>query len=246
MGFPRLDEWLVENGHYSTRARARDAIKRGCVTMDDVVAKPSRSVVEPNAVKISDPALTLVSRAALKLEKALDDLDLSPAGMVALDLGASTGGFCQVLLNRGASKVFAVDVGHDQLDPRLTPDPRIVNLEGVNARALTADHLSGERPDIVTSDLSFISLTLALPPALTLAADGAHGIFLVKPQFEVGREFIGRGGIVRDADVAREKADELFEWLNTQPGWQATSLMKSPIAGGDGNTEYLMVGRKNG
>lgn len=246
MGFPRLDEWLVESGHYKTRAKARDAIKRGCVTMDGVVAKPSRSVVEPETVKISDPALSRVSRAALKLEKALEISRISVADKICLDLGASTGGFCEVLLELGAARVFAVDVGHGQLDPRLASEARLTNLEGLNARDLTLGHLDGIKPELITSDLSFISLTLALPPALSMAEPGADGIFLVKPQFEVGRELIGKGGIVRDQGVARNKADELFDWLDAQAGWRAVDLLESPIPGGDGNIEFLLIGTRNG
>lgn len=242
----RLDDWLVREKHYPTRARARDAITRGCVSLSSgLIAKPSRTIAENESVRIDDPAQTYVSRAALKLIHALDATGISPSGRIALDLGASTGGFCQVLLERGAERVFAVDVGHGQMDPKLVSDPRLRNIEGLNARDLTLHHLDGERPDFLTSDLSFISLKLALPAALNLAKDGAIGIFLVKPQFEVGKQSLGKGGIVRKPEDAELCAKELRDWLSAQKDWQATHLMPSPISGGDGNQEFLLIGRKH-
>ncbi len=184
-----------------------------------------------------------MSRAALKLKTALDHFDLSAQGRRALDIGASTGGFTQVLLEQGARHVHAVDVGHGQLAERIAADPRVINIEGLNARDLTADHLGGDAPDFVVSDVSFISLKLALPPALGLAAPNAAAILLVKPQFEVGRAHVGKGGIVAP-DIAARCADDLAEWLGAQPGWTALGLAPSPIAGSDGNTEYLLAGRK--
>lgn len=247
MSYPRLDEWLVSAGHYPTRARARDAIKRGCITMSGSASvKPSRSVVDPSAVEINDAAKRLVSRAALKLEYALEHTGWTPANLVALDIGASTGGFCQVLLNNGAKHVFGVDVGHDQMDERIKNDRRVTNIEGLNARSLTIDDLNGVAPEFITSDVSFISLKLALPPALEIAATGAKGIFLIKPQFEVGRELLGKGGIVRDPAIAKNCAEELLTWLNTVDGWRVTHLLSSPVTGGDGNTEFLMAGEKYG
>ncbi|MEM7289322.1 MAG: TlyA family RNA methyltransferase [Pseudomonadota bacterium] len=247
MSYPRLDEWLVSSGHYASRARARDAIKRGCVSIgSDVSVKPSRSVLDPTAVKIVDPAARWVSRAALKLKEALEKTGLSPAGKVAVDLGASAGGFCQVLLENGAEYVYAVEVGHGQMADRLKRNPKLNLIEGLNARDLQLEHLSGQNPEFLTSDLSFISLKLALPPALGMAAGGAQGVFLIKPQFEVGKEHLGRGGIVRNPDLARKTAEDMKEWLETNPGWQSIDLLPSPISGGDGNTEYLLIGQKHG
>ncbi|MEL7428394.1 MAG: TlyA family RNA methyltransferase [Pseudomonadota bacterium] len=247
MAHPRLDEWLVSEGHYSTRARAREAILRGCVLMaGDHTVKPSRRVVDPSAITVSDPAARFVSRAALKLEAALAETGLSPQGRVALDLGASTGGFCQILLERGAERVYAVDVGHGQMDPRISGDARLVNIEGLNARDLETKHLEGNRPQFITCDVSFISLKLALPAALALAADDAVGIFLVKPQFEVGKEALGKGGIVRDDLLARETAEALSHWLGSVEDWSNTHIIPSPVKGGDGNTEYLLTGKKHG
>lgn len=245
MGNPRLDEWLVSNGHYKTRARARDAIMRGCISMaGDASIKPSRKVTDPESITISDEAISLVSRAGLKLQAALEETGYNPSGLNCVDLGASTGGFCQVLLNHDAKRVFAIDVGHDQMDETLKSNDRLVNLEGINARDLSLETLDDTQPQFITSDVSFISLRLALPPALEIAASGAVGIFLIKPQFEVGKEGIARGGIVRDTELATETAHALRDWLSTNDGWECTHFMPSPIHGGDGNLEYLMAGRK--
>ncbi len=236
----RLDLALVERGLVSTRARARDAILRGHVTLNGKLAARPSQTVEPDAtIGLDDPASGYVSRGALKLLAALDRFGFSPTGRVALDVGASTGGFTQVLLERGATKVFAVDVGHGQLDPKLAADPRVVSQEGVNARDLSADDL-GEPVAAIVADVSFISLRLVLPPVLALAAPGAWGVFLVKPQFEVGRENIGKGGIVRDPQLAERTAAEIAGWLEAEAGWRVAGLILSPIEGGDGNREFLL------
>lgn len=242
----RLDERLVRDGHYASRSRARDAIERGAVSVDGIVARKAGQEVGLSVrIELSDPASRYVSRAALKLIAGLDALDFDPAGLLALDLGASTGGFTQVLLERGARRVIAIDVGHGQMDVALAADPRVISQEGVNARDLTLETIGGERPDIVVSDVSFISLRLALPPALSLAAPGAAGVFLVKPQFEAGREAIGKGGLLRNPNDASRVAEELRAWLDAQPGWRAIGLVDSPVLGGDGNREFLLGGRKD-
>ena len=196
----RLDELLVKRGLYKSRSRARDAVERATVRVAGVVARmPGTLVSEAVQIDVDDPARLYVSRAALKLVAGLDHFGLDPVGRVALDIGASTGGFTQVLLERGASRVFAIDVGHGQIDPSLRGDPRVVIREGLNARALTTADIDGEVPDFLVCDVSFISLKVALPPALRLAAPGAMGVFLVKPQFEAGREAIGKGGILEES-----------------------------------------------
>ena len=242
----RLDELLVRRGLFASRSRARDAIERATVRVGGVVArKPGAAVAEDGKHRDRRSGQRLcVTRAALKLIAGLDCFGLEPAGSVALDIGASTGGFTQVLLGRGAAKVFAVDVGHDQMDASLRADPRVIR-EGVNARALIAEHLDGEAPDFLVCDVSFISLKLALPPALSLAAAGAKGVFLVKPQFEAGREAIGKGGILRNPDDGPRVAGEIAEWLDGVPGWRVLGLRDSPIAGGDGNREFLLGGIKD-
>jgi 23S rRNA (cytidine1920-2'-O)/16S rRNA (cytidine1409-2'-O)-methyltransferase len=240
----RLDIVLVERGLSATRARARDAIVRGCVTVGGrVVTAPSHRVAPDADIAVDDPAGKYVSRGALKLTAGLDHFGYSPEGLAVLDIGASTGGFTEVLLERGAAHVTAIDVGHEQLHPRLDQDPRVHRLDGLNARDVGPEHL--DHPiGAVVADVSFISLRLALPRALTLAAPGAWGVFLVKPQFEVGREPVGKGGIVRDPEVARQAAEGVSGWLAAETGWIVDGLIESPIAGADGNREYLLGARK--
>ena len=242
----RLDELLVSRGLYATRSRARDAVERGAVTVDgSVVAKPGHAVAATSYIRIDDPAARYVSRAALKLIAGLDHFGLDPTGSMALDIGASTGGFTEVLLERGAAHVTAIDVGHGQLDQNLRDDPSVTVIEGLNARDLAAPDLGGKNPDFLVCDVSFISLTLALPPALSLAAPGAKGVFLIKPQFEAGREAIGKGGILKDPTEGPRIAEKLRAWLDAQPGWRALGTSPSPIAGGDGNREFLLAGIKD-
>jgi len=242
----RLDQLLVEKGFFASRSRARDAIQRATVRVDGkLAAKAGQGVSDSAQITVDDPARDYVSRAALKLIAALDAFGLDPAGREALDLGASTGGFTQVLLERGARHVTAVDVGHGQLHERIAADLRVTCIEGLNVRDLEQSDLGGKQPDFLTADLSFISLKLALPPALRLAAPGARGVFLVKPQFEAGREAIGKGGILRDPAQGERIAEELREWLGGQPGWRAIGLAPSPIEGGDGNREYLLAGARD-
>ena len=240
----RLDLALVARGLAPTRARARDAVLRGCVTVDGRVATAASAPVGPEAtILVDDPAGRYVSRAALKLVAGLERFGYDPAGRVARGVGASTGGFTEVLLERGAARVHAIDVGHGQLHPRIAGDPRVMSIEGLNARDLTAAAI-GEPVEAIIADVSFISLRLALPPALALAAAGAWGIFLVKPQFEVGRDHVGKGGVVRDADAARRAVDAIAAWLGEAMGWTVEGIADSPIAGGDGNREYVLGARR--
>ncbi|MFK7901965.1 MAG: TlyA family RNA methyltransferase [Nitratireductor sp.] len=242
----RIDQLLVEDFGYESRSRARDAILRGCVLIDGKVVKKQGQIVgSQSKISIEDEAAQYVSRAALKLKSALDKTGYSPSGHIALDLGASTGGFTQVLLEEGAEKVWCIDVGTQQLHPKLIDHPKIRNLENLNARALTRQHLEDDTPSFIVSDLSFISLKLALPPALEIAKAGTYGIFLVKPQFEVGKENIGKGGIVRDQAYASEVSQGIANWLDEFDNWSVTHFMPSPITGGDGNVEYLLAARKN-
>jgi 23S rRNA (cytidine1920-2'-O)/16S rRNA (cytidine1409-2'-O)-methyltransferase len=245
-GTLRLDEALVARGLFASRSRARDAILRCTVTVDGTSGtKPAQPVTAQAAITVADPARGYVSRAALKLVAALDGFGLDPAGRTALDVGASTGGFTQVLLERGAGHVVALDVGHGQLHESLRADPRVTVREGLNARDLTAADLGGRRPDMIVSDVSFISLKLALPPALDLAAPGALGVLLVKPQFEAGRAAIGKGGLLRDPADGPRVARDLAGWLGLRPGWRTLGVLPSPIAGGDGNHEFLLAGVKD-
>ena len=241
----RLDVALVARGLAASRARARDAVRRGCVRVDGRLAeKPGQLVADATPVTIDDPAAAWVSRAALKLVAGLDRFALDPAGRTVLDLGASTGGFTQVLLQRGAGHVIAVDVGHGQMAEALVGDPRLSLMEGLNARDLARDHLAGRRVEAIVCDVSFISLRLALPAALSLAEPGAWGLFLVKPQFEVGRQHVGSGGLVRDLKRAQQCVADIAAWLAAGQGWSVLGHMAAPMTGSDGNQEYLLAARK--
>jgi len=240
----RLDQLLVERGLFATRSRAGDAIRRGAVAVAGRPATKAGALVPRDiAVSVDDPAAAYVSRAALKLIGGLDGFGLSPSGREVLDIGASTGGFTQVLLERGAAHVTALDVGHGQIAASIAADPRVTVVEGVNARDLTPADLSGRVPGALVCDVSFISLALALPPALALAAPGAFGVFLVKPQFEAGRAAVGKGGLV-DVATGERVARDLARWLANQPGWKTLGLIPSPLDGADGNREYLLAGEK--
>lgn len=241
----RLDEAMVARGLAVSRSRARDMVLRGTVRVGgEPEQKPARQVAAGDAVSVEDAGARYVSRAALKLLAGLDAFGFDPAELFALDLGASTGGFTQVLLERGAAGVVALDVGQGQLDSLVAANPRVASQEGLNARDLGRPHLAGRRIGAIVADLSFISLRLALPPALALAEPGAWGVFLVKPQFEVGREHVGKGGIVRDLLVARAAAEGIAAWLADEQGWTVEGLLPSPISGGDGNGEFLLGARK--
>jgi 23S rRNA (cytidine1920-2'-O)/16S rRNA (cytidine1409-2'-O)-methyltransferase len=242
----RLDQALVRRGLAPTRARARDLILRGQVTVNgQVVTKSAAHVVESAALVVADGAATDVSRGAVKLRAALDAFGFSPSGLVCLDIGASTGGFTQTLLGAGAARVYAVDVGQAQLAASLRSDPRVVSLEQQDARALQPA-LVPEKVNAIVADVSFISLTKALGVPLSFAAPGAWLVALVKPQFEAGREAVGKGGIVRDAASREAAVAALQAWLAARPGWRVEGVVPSPIAGGSGNVEYLLGGRFDG
>ncbi len=241
----RLDNLLVARGIYATRSRARDAISRGCVKVNNCVEqKPGAQVHSCVEVDCDDPAKSYVSRAALKLKHGLSISQTNVNNKICLDIGASTGGFSQVMLDAGAAHVFALDVGHGQLDPKIKNLPSLTELSGLNARDLTPDHLNFQKPEILVSDVSFISLKLALPPALNIAKSNARGVFLIKPQFEVGREHIGKGGIVCDVETGERAALALCDWLNEFDRWQVTHFAPSPVIGSDGNSEYLVAAEK--
>ncbi|MBB5516672.1 23S rRNA (cytidine1920-2'-O)/16S rRNA (cytidine1409-2'-O)-methyltransferase [Rubricella aquisinus] len=234
----RLDKALVEAGLCDSRARAAQLIAAGAVTVDGVVVRKASADGRGVLALTHDP-IPWVSRAALKLVHALDLFDLEPAG-VAMDVGASTGGFTEVLLKRGAGQVYAVDVGHGQLHPRIAGDLRVVNLEGVNARALPDDL---PPLDWIVSDVSFISLEKALPGPMSLAKDGAVLVALIKPQFEAGREHVGKGGVVKDTAVHDAVRARIAAFLR-QEGWTVTHQDDSPITGADGNREFLIAARR--
>ena len=246
MASQRLDQEMVARALASSRAKAQSLIMEGRVLVDGKPAdKPSRKATPSHEIVITGDTKDWVGRGAHKLIAVLDHFELDPSGMIAADIGASTGGFCEVLLERGVEKIYAVDVGHDQLHPSLVKNPKLVNLEGVNARNLTGTHIA-DPLDLVVSDVSFISLTKALPAALDLCRKGAWLLVLVKPQFEAGREHIGKGGIVRDPAIAQKVREDMEQWIETCAGWRCLGSIKSPIKGSDGNQEYLMGARYDG
>lgn len=223
---------------FDSRARARAAIEAGGVFADGCrVAKVSELLADDVALEAT-PAHPWVGRGALKLIHALDIWQIPMAGRVVLDVGASTGGFTEVCLARGAARVFAVDVGQDQLHATLRSDPRVVNLEGTDARTLTRDQIT-EPPDLIVTDVSFIGLAKALPAALALARPAADLVALVKPQFEVGPGRVGKGGVVTDAAARGQALVDVVDFL-AGTGWQVLATTDSPVTGGDGNREYLL------
>jgi 23S rRNA (cytidine1920-2'-O)/16S rRNA (cytidine1409-2'-O)-methyltransferase len=235
----RADTFLVAHGFAASRAEAQAAIRAGHVMAEGLAVTKSAQKLHA-AMRIDyRPAHPYVSRGGVKLAAALDRFALSPKERVCLDIGASTGGFTQVLLERGATRVYAVDVGHDQLHAKLATDARVTRLDGTNARDLTAAKIP-EPPRAITADVSFIGLKLALPPALRLASPDAWAVLLVKPQFEVGPRGVSRGGIVKDEDLRAAVVSELTAWM-TSEGWHVLGVMDSPILGGDGNREYLLA-----
>jgi 23S rRNA (cytidine1920-2'-O)/16S rRNA (cytidine1409-2'-O)-methyltransferase len=238
----RLDQALVAAGLAPSRARAQALIEAGAVRVDGVAAtRAAARVAAGAALSLAGDPLPWVSRAGIKLAHALATFGLDPAGAVALDLGASTGGFSQVLLAAGAAQVWAVDVGHGQLHASLRSEPRLHLIEGLNARDIGPAHVPP--PDWIVADLSFISLTKALPPALGLALPGATLVALVKPQFEVGPAHVGKGGLVRDAAAIAGARARVCEFLE-RAGWTVIGETPSPIRGGDGNPEFLVAARR--
>ena len=237
----RADLALVARGFFASRAKAREAIEAGLVRLDGaVVRKPSEPVGEAARIEAEAP-YPWVSRGGVKLAAALDAFGIDPQGKQALDVGASTGGFADVLLSRGAAHVTCVDVGSGQLHERIAREPRVAALEKFDARKLTLADLPGA-PDIVVCDVSFISLALVLPTVLALAAPGAEAALLIKPQFEAGPEHVKKG-FVRDARVHDQVCEKIVA-LVAQLGWRVLGVVASPICGGDGNVEFLMGARR--
>ena len=238
MARQRLDQLLVTRGLFESRARARAAIEAGGVRVEGAVVKRASTPVDEAAAIEAQAAHRWVGRGALKLEAALNLWPVPVEGLTALDVGASTGGFTEVLLERGARRVYAVDVGRGQLHPRLAADPRVVSLEGRDARSLDTT-LVPEPVALVVCDASFIGLAKVLPAALALAGPEADLVVLVKPQFEVGPERVGKGGVVRNEAVRREAVAGVRKWLVAQR-WRVRGEAESPVTGGDGNVEYLL------
>lgn len=236
----RLDLALEQRGLVPSRARARDAILRGTVSLNGVIAsKPNQMVGAFDKLALSDPAANYVSRAALKLVAGLDAGGIDPDRKICLDVGASTGGFTQVLMERGARRIYAVDVGHDQLHARLRGSDRVIGMEGVNARDLTSE-LIPDPIDLLVSDISFVSVIKVLEAPLALCTPQAEAVILFKPQFEVGRSNVGKGGIVSSDAAINAALADVISFVESQ-GFRHGTSVTSPIAGGDGNVETVLV-----
>jgi 23S rRNA (cytidine1920-2'-O)/16S rRNA (cytidine1409-2'-O)-methyltransferase len=233
----RADRLLVQRGLFESRAKAQAAIEAGGVTANDALVRKSSEEIPADATLSASPAHPYVSRGGVKLAAALGHFGFDPHKRVCLDIGASTGGFTQVLLDRGARRVYAIDVGHGQLHKSLLVRPEVISLEGTDIRTLSPARLD-ELPDFVTVDVSFISLKLVLPPALTLPENPAQLVALVKPQFEAGRTAIKKG-IIRDATVHAAVCDDIAKFVASL-GWRVLDVIPSPIEGGDGNAEFLL------
>jgi len=239
----RVDQLLVERGLVESRARAQALVMAGLVLAGGHrVDKPGTPLAEDTLIELKGQDHPWVSRGGLKLAKALAEFAIDPAGAVCLDVGASTGGFTDVLLTHGASRVYAVDVGHGQLAWKLRQDERVVVLERTNARHLTAEQVP-EPIDMVVCDAAFIGLETVLPAPMALARPGAVLVALIKPQFEVGKGRVGKGGVVREPELHAEVCERISAWLAALPGWQVVGLCESPITGPEGNKEFLIVGR---
>ena len=240
----RADQSLVDRGLVETRTKAQALIMAGTVfSGEQRIDKPGQPVAEDKPLEVRGQDHPWVSRGGLKLEKGLDAFGPDPAGMTAIDVGASTGGFTDVLLQRGAAHVYAVDVGRGQLHWKLRQDDRVTVLEATNARQLTAEQVP-EPVDLVVCDASFIGLEKVLPAALALTKPEAWLVALIKPQFQVGKAEVGKGGVVRDPALHERVCREVSDWLESQPGWRTLGIAESPITGPAGNVEFLIGGRK--
>lgn len=239
----RADQLLVERGLAESRSRAQALIMAGLVfTGERKLAKSGEMLAPDAALEVRGKDHPWVSRGGLKLDHGLQHFAIDVGGAVALDVGSSTGGFTDVLLSRGAAKVYAVDVGTNQLAWKLRQDPRVVAMEQLNARALTAAHIP-EPIDIIVCDASFIALSKVLEAPLGFAREGARLVALVKPQFEAGRGEVGKGGVVRDPAVHARVCAEAAAWVEGK-GWHVLGLTPSPITGPEGNVEFLLAAQK--
>lgn len=240
----RLDQLLVDRGLVESRTRAQALVMAGKVFSGErKMEKAGQQVAEDIALEVRGQDHPWVSRGGLKLAHALEHFAIDPAGAVAIDVGASTGGFTDVLIQGGAAKVYAVDVGHGQLAWKLRNDDRVIVLEKTNARHLTAEHVP-EPVDMVVCDASFISLKTVLPASIAMVRPGGRLVALIKPQFEAGRAQVGKGGVVRDPDVHAAVCHDIRAWLDGIGGWQIDGIVQSPITGPEGNIEFLISARR--
>ncbi len=239
-GKMRLDQLLVDRGLVESRAKGQALIMAGNVFSETRrLDKAGQQVGQDIAIDIKGQDHPWVSRGGLKLAHGLEEFHIDPAGLTCLDVGASTGGFTDVLLTGGAVRVYAVDVGHGQLAWKLRGDERVVVIERFNARNLTVEQIP-EPIELIVCDASFIGLQTVLPAALRLAAPGAHLIALIKPQFEVGKGRVGKGGVVREPELHAEVVEKIKTWLSGLPGWRVIGVTESPIKGPEGNIEFLI------
>ena len=242
----RADQLLVEQGLAESRAKAQAMILAGVVSCAGRrIDKPGEQLAGGAALSVTGPDHPWVSRGGVKLAHALDHFGIEVEGKTVLDIGASTGGFTDVMLSRGARRVHAVDVGHGQLAWKLRQDRRVVVHDRLNARYLSRNYVP-EPVDLITCDTSFIGLATVLPAALALAAEEAELVALVKPQFEAGREHVGKGGVVRDPIIQREVCERAAAWVAARPGWTVVGVVESPILGPHGNREFLLYARRGG
>jgi len=242
----RADVALVERGLVESRAKAQALIMAGVVfSNENKITKAGLQIKAEQPLEVRGKDHNWVSRGGLKLEKGLKEFGVEPAGYHAIDVGASTGGFTDVLLQNGAVHVYAVDVGRGQLAWKLRGDDRVTVLEKTNARYLTAEEIPTP-VDIVVCDASFISLKTVLPAAMGFVKPGGKLVALIKPQFEVGKDNVGKGGVVRDPALHKAVCDDITDWLNGCEGWHACGLTESPIKGPEGNIEFLIYGEKSG
>lgn len=238
----RLDQYLVKIGRYESRARAAAAIKAGKVRVNgEVATKASQKVSSQDNIS-SEVLFPYVSRGGVKLAHALEEFPVSVEGRICLDVGSSTGGFTDVLVQNGADKIYAVDVGRDQLHSSLRSNSAVISMEGIDARSLTPDMFE-PLPDLIVCDASFISLFKVVSVPISLVPAGSDLIALVKPQFEVGPEFVGKGGIVTNANAREQALLSVEKWLE-EDGWIVTGTTISPVTGGDGNVEFLIHAKK--
>ena len=237
----RVDQALVERDLAESRTRAQALIMAGTVFSGTVrIDKPGMLVATDAPLELRGRDHPWVSRGGVKLNHALNHFEIDPKGAICLDIGASTGGFTDVLLTRDAARVYAIDVGHGQFDWRLRQDERVVVMEQTNARHISRAEVPYEI-DLIVCDASFIGLETVLPAPLSLAAEGAILVALIKPQFEVGRGQVGKGGVVRDEALHLEVCERISNWLNGLPGWQVRGVTESPITGPKGNREFLIA-----
>ncbi|MCD8108091.1 MAG: TlyA family RNA methyltransferase [Oscillospiraceae bacterium] len=241
---PRLDHYLTSNGYFSSRERAKESIKNGEITVNGrVCTKPAFDVSDSERVDFIGTQLKYVGRGGLKLEAAINTFDINLSGLTCVDLGASTGGFTDCMLQYGAKKVYSIDVGHGQLAEKLLLDSKVINIEGTNVKEVSLE-TTGEAVDFVTADLSFISVRFAISAAVKILSENGKAVFLIKPQFEAGQASIGKGGIVKDKSAHVKVLKDIYSFLISN-GFQVAGIIPSPIKGGDGNIEYLAYCTRN-